>query len=156
MALEGTDAQLAKLLLTENTVGYLSTLTSDPPGYPFGSVLPYVVDSQGNPVFMVSALAEHTKNFLADPRASLLVAEQPRANLDPLALQRATLIGRVEPASAEEVRDSYLRVHTSARNSSEMQDFSFYRLVVERVRYVGGFGRMSWVDPLEFAAVAEI
>lgn len=152
MTRDGSDAELARRLFAGNRVGYFSTLSSDPVGYPFGSILPYVLDSKSNPIFLVSTLAEHTKNFLNDPRASLLATEQIKANVDPLALQRATLIGHVEPAAEEEVRDQYLAAHPSARNYVEMKDFGFYRLAVEAVRYIGGFGRMSWIDSSEFAA----
>lgn len=152
MTRDRSDAEFARLLFAENRLGYFSTLSSEPAGYPFGSLLPYVLDSHGNPIFLVSTLAEHTKNFLKDPRASLLVTDEIRAGVDPLALQRATLIGHVEPAGEQEVRDQYLAAHPSARNYLEMKDFGFYRLVVEAVRYVGGFGRMSWIDSSEFAA----
>lgn len=152
MTRDGSDAELARRLFAGNKLGYFSTLSSDPAGFPFGSLLPYALDSDGNPVFLVSTLAEHTKNFLRDPRASLLVTDEMRAAVDPLALQRATLIGHVEPAVEEEDRDQYLAAHPSARNYIEMKDFAFYRLVVEAVRYVGGFGRMSWIDSSEFAA----
>ena len=47
----------------------------DPAGYPFGSVVSYGLDESGEPLFVISQLAEHTRNLGADPRASLLVTE---------------------------------------------------------------------------------
>lgn len=138
-----SDAEMARTLLASHDLGTLSTLATDPPGHPFGSQMPYVLDHRGDPIMLASSLAEHTQNFLADQRASLFVSEAKEGNVDPLALQRVTLLGRVREAG-DEVRDLYLAKHTSARGFSGFKDFSFYLLEVETVRYVGGFGRMSW------------
>ena len=59
-------------------VGTLSTQLREPRGGPFGSVAPYGVDGAGQPTLLISRLAVHTRNLLADPHASLLVAEPRR------------------------------------------------------------------------------
>ena len=56
-------------------IGSLSTLSRKQPGFPFGSVMPYGLDEQGRPVFLISTMAMHTQNLRADPRASLLVTQ---------------------------------------------------------------------------------
>ena len=138
--------------------GALSTLAADPAGYPYGSVASYGLDDRGNPLFFVSLMAEHTQNAIRDPRASLLVTEPVPDGADPLASGRATLIGtawsRSTRPTATTARDRYLVANPSASYYIEFGDFVFYRLTVESIRYVGGYGRMSWVDA-EAYAVAE-
>jgi putative heme iron utilization protein len=133
----------------------LSTIAVDPPGSPFGSVVTYGVDSVGRPSFFVSTLAEHTRNLDSDPRASLLAVEDTPPGSDPLAAGRVTLVGRVgEVADADEraeARQGYLAANPGAFYV-DYGDFRCLRLEVTHVRYVGGFGRMSWVDPTHYAA----
>ena len=60
-----------------------------------------------------------------------------------------TLLGttrRAEGAAEDTVRDRYLGRIASARYYVDFKDFHFYRLQVEAIRFIGGFGRMSWVD----------
>jgi hypothetical protein len=141
----------------------LATLARQPAGYPFGSLVSYALDERGQPLFFLSALAEHTAHLAHDPRASLLICELPpaqaasggRSDADPLARGRVTLLGRValvpdeQRATAEE---RFLARHPEAAAYSQLPDFAFYRLEVESVRYVGGFGRMSWIEPDEYAS----
>ena len=129
--------------------GALSTLALEPPGTPFGSVVTYGTDRQGRPTFFVSTLAEHTRNLQADPRASLLVVEHTPAGADPLASGRVTLLGTVhevvDPDERSAARAGYLAANPSAFYV-DYGDFRCLRLDVTSVRYVGGFGRMSWVE----------
>ena len=73
-------------------IGSLSTLSRKHPGFPFGSLMPYGLDSQGRPIFLISIMAMHTQNLQADPRASLFVTE-PDASGDALGSSRVTLVG---------------------------------------------------------------
>ena len=73
-----TAADAARTLAATKTAGTLATLAVEPAGYPFGSVVSFTVDGDGDPLFVISRLAVHTTNLLADPRASLLVAEARR------------------------------------------------------------------------------
>src|ERR1017187_2107983 len=79
-------------------IGSLSTLSRKQPGFPFGSLMPYALDTQGRPIFLVSTMAMHTQNLQADPRASLFVTE-PEASGDPLGASRVTLMGSVSRIS---------------------------------------------------------
>ena len=112
----------------------------------------YGLDDRGNPLFFVSLMAEHTQNALQDPRASLLVAEPVPDGADPLAGGRATLLGRLSPVERGVAQDRYLAANPAAAYYIEFGDFVFYRLDVTSVRYVGGYGRMSWVDAGQYAA----
>ena len=87
-------AEQARTLMHVGRVGTLSTLSERHPDWPFGSVMPYGLDDQGRPTFLISSLAMHTRNLLRDPRASLLVAEAD-AQDDPLGSARLTLLGSV-------------------------------------------------------------
>lgn len=152
---EPSHAERARTLVSGTNRGVLSTVALDPPGYPFGSVATYALDDGGRPVVFVSALAEHTRNAAADPRASLLVAETVPEGSDPLAAGRVTLVGDLLPVEGQErdaVRDVYLAANPSSGYYIDFGDFGFWRLEVGAVRYVGGYGRMSWVEAGDYAS----
>ncbi len=147
-----SDAELARTLAATTGRATLCTLTAD--GYPFGSVVSHAIaDRDGAPIFLISELAEHTINARRDQRGSLLVTAVTPADADPLSTARLTLLGtlRVIDESAE-ARDTYLGAHPYAGYYADFPDFSFWRLAVERCRFVGGFGHMSWVDAADYAA----
>ena len=134
-------------------VGSLSTLSRKQPGFPFGSVMPYGIDDRGRPIFLISTNAMHTQNMQADSRASLLVT-QPDASGDPLGAARVTLLGNVLPVPEAETagaRKLYLVRHANSKYWVDFEDFSFYRMDVADLYYVGGFGVMGWVTPDEYA-----
>ena len=146
-------AERSRTLIATTGRGLLSTVAREPAGYPFGSLVTFVVDDQGCPWLLVSTMAEHTRNAMADPRASMLVAEEAAPGVDPLALSRVSLIGdltHTEPDAA--LRAKFLETHPGAAYYVDFPDFGFYRLAVSAVRYVGGFGRMSWVEASEYSA----
>src|ERR1700737_2186684 len=92
---EPTYAERARTLVYLGRIGSLSTLSRKQPGFPFGSLMPYGLDGQGRPIFLISTMAMHTQNLQADPRASLFVTE-PDASGDALGSSRVTLIGSAE------------------------------------------------------------
>jgi heme iron utilization protein len=144
-----TAADAARTLVDGATTGTLSTLALDPAGYPFGSVVSYGLDERGHPLFVISALAEHTRNLAADARASLLVTEPEVAGGDPLARGRVTLVGDAAPVPDAEQDAATALVATrvpAVAGYAGYGDFRCYRLVVRAIRWVGGFGEMDWVD----------
>jgi putative heme iron utilization protein len=156
---EESHAELARRLVAGTNHGALATVGLDPPGYPFGSVATYALDELGRPVVCMSTLAPHTQNVAADPRASLLVAEPAAPGTDPLDAGRATLVGDLLPVAVAEraaVRDLFLAANPAAAGYVDFGDFGFWRLEVRSVRYVGGYGRMSWVDPADYAAAGSV
>ena len=151
---EPSHAERCRTLVAGQTRGALSTIAADPPGYPYGSVASFGLDDRGNPLFFVSLMAEHTQNALRDPRSSLLVTEPVPNGADPLASGRVTLLGSMTPVAATDValaRERYLAANPTAAYYIDFGDFTFYRLGVESIRYVGGYGRMSWVDVAAYA-----
>jgi putative heme iron utilization protein len=94
----------------------------------------------------------HTQNLQADPRSSLLVT-QPDASGDPLGASRVTLLGNVLPIPEPEVAEArklYLARYPNSKNWVDFEDFSFYRMDVMDVYYVGGFGVMGWISAPEY------
>ncbi|MDP8938362.1 MAG: DUF2470 domain-containing protein [Actinomycetota bacterium] len=152
---EPSHGERCRTLVASSSRGTLCTLAVDPAGYPYGSVATYGLDDAGNPLFFVSLMAEHTQNAMVDPRASLLVTEPVPEGADPLASGRATLLGllsRVDDADRPSAQERYLAANPTAAYYIDFGDFVFYRLDVTAIRYVGGYGRMSWVDADEYAA----
>jgi hypothetical protein len=148
---EPTDAERSRTLMATKAFGSLATMSTECPGFPFGSLVGYAVDESGRPLLCLSSLAEHSRNMLADPRASLLVSEH-EGGTNLLALARVTLVGemiRIDTDERQACLDRYLAAHPAAFYAS-FHDFSVYRLQVANVRYVGGFGRMSWVSAQQY------
>jgi heme iron utilization protein len=133
-------------------IGSLSTLSRKQPGFPFGSVMPYGLDARGRPIFLISTMAMHTQNLQADSRASLL-ATQAEVGGDPLGASRVTVIGNVltiPEADVADARKLYLERHANSKYWVDFDDFSFYRMDVVDVYYVGGFGVMGWVPASDY------
>ncbi len=147
-------AERARTLVAAQGTATLCTLSLDPTGYPYGSFVTFALH-EGRPLFLISRIAEHTRNLEGDARASLLVHESGKA--DPLANGRVTLLGRCRKLSRDEAdmperRSAFLTAHPNAGYYVDYSDFDFWELEVESVRYIGGYGRMSWVEASEFKA----
>lgn len=131
-------------LLRQGAAAALGTQSASLEGYPFVSSLPYGLDGACRPLFFISGLAEHTRNLLANPCASLLVLEGEGGRLDQ---GRATLLGKVLPVALDEETEArYLRYRPEAADYLALGDFRFFRMEPERARFIGGFGRMGWLD----------
>ena len=144
---EPSHAERVRTLLVSERVGTLATQSQRHAGWPFASVMPYALIDDASPLFLISGMAIHTQNLLGDPRASLLVM-QSGGDADPLGSPRATLLGnvtRIDEATGA-VRNAYLERHPSAKYWIDFSDFSFFRLEVTDIYFVGGFGVMGWVS----------
>lgn len=142
-----THAERCRTLVQQARSGTLSTIALEPAGFPYGSLVTVAFDAGGRPLFLLSTLAEHTRNLLARGDASLLVTE-PLSHDQPLAVGRVTILGPCAAVGADEkaaVRETFLAQQPSASYYVDFSDFAFYRLEPTALRYVGGFGRMSWV-----------
>jgi putative heme iron utilization protein len=132
--------------------GVLSTLSKRLGGMPFGSIAPFMLDHEGRPIILISTLAEHTKNLDADPRASIIA--HPCAQ-DAQAAGRVTLVGRASRLPDKDaLGPRYLRYLPEAESYFGMHDFFFYRMEVEAVRFIGGFGKIHWIATADFAPPA--
>jgi len=150
---EPSFAERARTLMHSGRIGSLSSLSRKQPGFPFGSLMPYGLDDEGRPIFLISTMAMHTQNLQADPRASLFVTE-PDTSGDALGSSRVTLIGNVTRVPETELaatRTVYLAGYPDSKYWVDFEDFSFYRMEVLDVYYVGGFGVMGWVAAADYA-----
>lgn len=144
-------AERARTLVHQSKVGTLATLSAKYPDWPFGSVMPYGLDAQGQPAFLISAMAMHTQNLRRDARASLLVTSD--ATQTPLEAARITLMGMVTPVPdemLEPVQSTYLARHPEAASWVGFGDFAFYRMAITDTYYVGGFGVMGWLSAQDY------
>ncbi|MEM6927283.1 MAG: DUF2470 domain-containing protein [Myxococcota bacterium] len=119
-------------------------------GYPYASVAPFALDPAGRPVILISTLAAHTKNLQADPRGALLV-RQPDTGPDPQIGWRVSLIGDWEkvPRGTPErshLHARYLQRVPGGERYDALGDFDYWRMsTVQKVRYIGGFGKITWL-----------
>lgn len=135
-------AEEARTIAASSSRASMATLSDG--GDPWASLVTFGLLQDGSPVLLVSTLAEHGRNLRRDPRASLVVCEEREG--DPLEFGRVTLAGRVREAAGDE-RELALEAHVAAVPTARIYagygDFTAWILEVERVRWVGGFGRMS-------------
>ncbi len=144
---EPSYAERVRTLVYRTHMGTLSTLSAKHPDWPFGSLMPYGLDEKGRPTFLISTMAMHTHNLIRDPRASLFVSQTDSGG-DPLDASRVTLMGETSKVPEDElgdVKELYLSRYKNARYWVDFDDFSFYRMDINDIYFVGGFGAMGWV-----------
>src|SRR5580698_692803 len=141
-------AGLARSLLRRSRQGALATLMANT-GDPYCSLVNVASHADGSPILLISRLALHTKNILADSRVSLMLDE--RAAGDPLEGARVMVAGHAEEAGQAGVwRRRYLNAHPSAEAFADFKDFSFFRIRPEGAHLVAGFGRIVDLRPEQF------
>jgi heme iron utilization protein len=143
-------AKLARSLLRRSRQGALATLRAGS-GDPYCSLVNVASHGDGSPILLISRLALHTQNILADSRVSLMLDE--RAQGDPLEGSRIMLAGRAEQAGGDAVmilRRRYLSAHPSAETFVDFKDFSFFRIRPAGAHLVAGFGRIVDLKPEQF------
>ena len=146
-------AEEARTIAASTNTGTLATLTAT--GDPWASFVTYGL-LDGAPVLCVSNLAEHGRNLVGDPRASIAIVA-PATDPDPLASGRVTLAGVVDDPSATNSpphADAHLAAVPAARYYVDYSDFALWVLRVHRVRWVGGYGRMDSATGEAYAAAA--
>jgi putative heme iron utilization protein len=143
-------SKLARSLLRRSRQGALATLMADS-GDPYCSLVNVASHADGSPILLISRLALHTKNVIADNRVSLMLDE--RADGDPLEGARIMLAGRADEATGEPaqiLRRRYLNAHLSAEAFVDFKDFSFFRIAPIGLHLVAGFGRIIDLKPTQF------
>jgi putative heme iron utilization protein len=150
-AVRPSAAEEARTIAASTNIATLASLTAD--GDPWASFVTYGLDG-GAPVLCVSNLAEHGRNLAGDPRASLSIVA-PATEGDPLANGRITLAGAMERPSGDEhaaARQAHLDAVPAAKYYVDYSDFTLWVLRVQRVRWVGGYGRMDSATAEDYAA----
>src|SRR5271166_2240276 len=120
-------SERARTLVYLGRIGDLSTVSRKQPGFPFGSVMPYGLDEQGRPIFLISTMAMHTQNLQADSRASLLVT-QPDAGGDPLGALRVTVMGHVLAVPEPEVAEARRRVGSTRKKKKTSNSAQYLKI----------------------------
>lgn len=145
-------AEEARRFLRGTRSAVLSTHSARHAGYPFGSIAPFVLDHTGQPLILISTIAEHTRNIAAHNKVSL-IAFDPAAT-DMQAAGRLTLLGEARIADKQDgaLRERYLRYFPQASQYFDMHDFLFHRIAVYNARYIGGFGNIHWLEGAALAA----
>ncbi|MCG5434431.1 DUF2470 domain-containing protein [Mycobacterium sp. MYCO198283] len=144
-------AEEARTIAAATNAATLASLTGA--GDPWASFVTYGLLG-GAPVLCVSQLAEHGRNLAADPRASLAIVAAG-ASTDPLANPRITLAGVVEQPAGDELaaaRAAHVAAVPAARYYVDYSDFTVWVLRVQRVRWVGGYGRMESATAEQYSA----
>lgn len=157
---------LSRDLVKNSFYGTLSTMQSEAAGamnvanYPFGSVADFADEepSTGRPLLLLSDLERNVINMKTNPKVSLsidtlpsTVAEFKNPNLfDEMTHPRTTLLGTMEliPKDSPELqqaKDTYLAKHPLAKAWINFSDFNMYRMIVEDVYVVGGFGNDHYI-----------
>lgn len=135
----------ARQSLRSTRNGILSTHSGKFEGYPFGSVTAFIIDSDCQPIILISSITEHTKNIATNAKVSLLVFDE---SADLQANARLTLIGEAVQINKNDVdlRARYLRYLPQTAGYFDMHDFAFYRITIHQARYISGFGKLGWAD----------
>lgn len=152
-----TAEETARRLILTCGKATLATLDRNRAGMPYASLVLIAPDAAGHPLLLLSGLAEHTANLLADPRASLLL-DGTEGFAEILTGPRLTLSGRVqlvEEAEKAAASDSYIARHPSSSFYAGFKDFAFWRFSSEAAHLVAGFGRIDWLEPQALFGTAE-
>lgn len=144
---------LAKTLVRSTDFGVFSTMSEELEGYPFGSIVPFVLSGNGNLVFLISSIAQHTKNIFKNSKCCLTVFDQK--SKDKQAAARVSVVGDSEVIPANELeieRNNYFSFFPHHQRYLDTHDFNFVWLKPVRVRYIGGFGKIFWIEKDEWVS----
>lgn len=133
---------MARLLMRRCDRAALASILD---GAPYASLALLAADLDASPILLMSDLSRASRNLKTDPRVSLL-AVSPESGRDPLDSPRLSLIGPVEATGDPRMRRRFLARHPQSAMYADFGDFHFYRVTVERAHYIGGFGRIKWLE----------
>ncbi|MBD1583393.1 HugZ family pyridoxamine 5'-phosphate oxidase [Pseudoalteromonas sp. S16_S37] len=142
----------ARTLVRQSNVCVISTISKNLAGYPFGSVSPFMSDNEGRLIFYIAGIAQHSRNLSEDSKMCATVfdaAEQGDQN----AHARVTVVGDAAPVPVDEhdaLLARYERQYPEAISYRQAHDFQLWRMEVKRVRYIGGFGHIFWIEKDEW------
>lgn len=122
----------------------LSTHSAKYEGYPFGSLLPICRDGKGNPLLLISHLAQHTRNLDANPRCALMLTKEGHTDVQQWA--RLTCLADAEPVSSSTAVERYCRYYPESRRYHKELNFHLYRLQPRQFYFIAGFGSARWFD----------
>jgi putative heme iron utilization protein len=140
----------ARELIRSSGEAALATLTAD--DFPFASLVAAASTPAGEPILLISRLAQHSRNLARESRASLLFTARAET-LDPLTAPRVTVTGFVTAREDNPaLRRRFLARHPEAAGYASFSDFGFHRLEVKGGHLVAGFGRIVDLSAKELLA----
>ncbi|ORZ12679.1 pyridoxamine 5'-phosphate oxidase-domain-containing protein [Absidia repens] len=159
-----TAASLARQVVEDTGLGTMLTLVDssvneDFEGFPFGLMEYYAdgctAEDNGDLLLFMSNLqinsrnAQHQRQKIGFTIRSLKEINQPIGNTStPVQQPRFTLLGELVqmPKSLRKHNMAcFGKMHKEAKFWEQFHDFNFYRLEVQSIYYVGGFGGMNYI-----------
>jgi len=172
---EEESGKLSREIVKNSYYGTLSTIQSEAAGasnvynFPFGSVADIADEepSTGRPLLLLSELERNVINLQSVPACSLHFITGPETiyqfehpeHYDVMTKPRTTLMGHLEVVPEEELeaaKATYLKKHPSSKAWINFSDFAMYRMVIEDVYVVGGFGNehyIGWISPEQYLSI---
>lgn len=141
-------AEAARKLIRREKHGVISTISKKLDGWPFGSLVSYAILDTGEPILLLSGLAEHTRNIHEDARVSLFLQDSG-AREDPQAGARLVIVGTAERIGDERLdvaRVAYLARFPESSGLLQLGDFAFYTIKMMRAQFIAGFGQIGWLS----------
>ncbi|GER29454.1 pyridoxamine 5'-phosphate oxidase family protein [Striga asiatica] len=146
-------AAFARWLVSQNSWGVLSTVSSDWGGAPFGNVVSFsdgLPDKgKGIPYFYLTTLDPTASNALKDQRSSLSLSEYnigTCGNKDPElpTCAKITLVGKLKliegTKEAEIARAALFAKHADMKRWPKSHNFQVYKLDIENIFMINWFG----------------
>jgi len=135
-------------LYRENDNGILSTISKKYDDYPFGSFVTYVSGRSRTVYLYLSDLADHTKNLRHTPKACLTINTLNTSG-DKQNSARLTLVGDLVPINKtefESCKNRFYQILPESKTYAKMHDFNFYKIQIKNIRWIGGFGKIAWLN----------
>jgi putative heme iron utilization protein len=139
-------AVVARRLIRTGRMATLATLDIETAGGPYASLTLTACGQDAAPLLLLSDLARHSRNIAADDRVSLLFA---KSNREAISQGRSSVIGRARLCDDPLLKNRFLTHHASTRSFAQFTDFKLYRVEVDSVHFVGGFGNIHTFDRAE-------
>ena len=136
-------------LYRSTNAAILSTMSKKYEGYPFGSFITYVSDKNRTLLMYTSDIAQHTKNLKANSKACVTLFKLD-TEYDKQNSSRLTLMGDLKDVpvdNLEECQERFIKFLPESKKYSSMHDFKFYKLAISKIRWIGGFGDIAWLNP---------
>ncbi|WP_150466379.1 HugZ family protein [Francisella sp. SYW-9] len=138
----------ARRVVRQKLYGVLSTQLISMPGYPFGSMVEYAINQQGNIVVYIANLSQHTRNINVDNKVSLTIIGDETTDIR--ATPRVTIIGSIRKSNLEDNKEIYSLFFPNKAGFSSHKGFNYCEIEIERVRFIGGFGDAHWIKKDDF------
>jgi len=135
-------------LLRNSKLGILSTISKKYKDYPFGSLATYVTCRDRSVYFYFSDIAQHTINFKNNKKVCFTIIGNKK-NSDLQNNERLSLIGniyKIDNGEIEYCKDVFHNIFPESKGYEKFHGFNFYRLEINNIRWIGGFGKIAWLE----------